>query len=72
VVAAASALVVAVLAAVLVGTPVPAVAAAVALVAGVLVAVAVGRWRAGLDGDGCGSVIELSLAAALVAASVVA
>ena len=52
------------------GSVVPAVAGAVTLIAGGLSAGIVGRLRDGLDGDGCGSVIELALAAGLVAASV--
>jgi hypothetical protein len=32
----------------------------------------VSRLRRGLDGDGCGAVIELSVAAGLLAASVIA
>jgi adenosylcobinamide-GDP ribazoletransferase len=50
----------------------PAVAGIGALVAGTVAAAIVGRLRDGLDGDGCGAVIELSLAAGLLAASVVA
>ena len=50
----------------------PAIAAVATLVAGALAAAVVGRLRSGLDGDGCGAVIELSLAAGLLAASVLA
>ena len=48
----------------------PAVACLVALVAGGIAAAIVSRLRGGLDGDGCGAVIELSVAAGLLAASV--
>jgi adenosylcobinamide-GDP ribazoletransferase len=50
----------------------PAIGCAVALVAGGVAAAIVGRLRDGLDGDGCGAVIELSLAAGLLTASVLA
>jgi len=50
----------------------PSAAAAVALLAGTAAAAILSRLRGGLDGDGCGAVIELSLAAGLLAASVVA
>ena len=49
----------------------PAVAGIVALVAGGIAAAIVSRLRGGLDGDGCGAVIELSVAAGLLAASVI-
>jgi len=48
----------------------PAVAGIAALVAGGIAAAVVSRLRGGLDGDGCGAVIELSVAAGLLAASV--
>ena len=48
----------------------PAAAGIVALVAGGIAAAIVSRLRGGLDGDGCGAVIELSVAAGLLAASV--
>jgi len=48
----------------------PAVACLVALVACGIAAAIVSRLRGGLDGDGCGAVIELSVAAGLLAASV--
>jgi len=48
----------------------PAIAGIVALVAGGIAAAIVSRLRGGLDGDGCGAVIELSVAAGLLAASV--
>jgi adenosylcobinamide-GDP ribazoletransferase len=50
----------------------PAVAAGVALLAGTVAATILSRLRGGLDGDGCGAVIELSLAAGLLAASLLA
>jgi adenosylcobinamide-GDP ribazoletransferase len=50
----------------------PAIGCAVALVVGGVGAAIVGRLRDGLDGDGCGAIIELSLAAGLLAASVLA
>jgi adenosylcobinamide-GDP ribazoletransferase len=50
----------------------PPAAAGVALLAGTAAAAILSRLRGGLDGDGCGAVIELSLAAGLLAASVVA
>jgi adenosylcobinamide-GDP ribazoletransferase len=50
----------------------PVLAGLVALVMGGLSAAIVGRLRNGLDGDGCGAVIEVSLAAGLLAASVLA
>jgi adenosylcobinamide-GDP ribazoletransferase len=50
----------------------PAIATAVALLAGTAAAAILGRLRGGLDGDGCGAVIELSLAAGLLAASAIA
>jgi adenosylcobinamide-GDP ribazoletransferase len=43
-----------------------------AVAAGAAVAAVLGRLRGGLDGDACGAVIELSLAAGLVAASATA
>jgi adenosylcobinamide-GDP ribazoletransferase len=48
----------------------PAIAGVIALAGGALAAAIVGRLRNGLDGDGCGAVIELSFAAGLLAASV--
>ena len=53
-------------------TVAPSAAALVALLAGTAAAAIVGRLRRGLDGDGCGAVIELSLAAGLLAASAIA
>jgi len=50
----------------------PVAAALVALFAGTAAAVILGRLRGGLDGDGCGAIIELSLAAGLLAASLLA
>lgn len=49
-----------------------AVAGVAALMGGGLAAVILGRLRGGLDGDACGAVIELALAAGLIAASVAA
>jgi cobalamin synthase len=52
------------------GTPLaPAVAGIATLAAGGIAAAIVSRLRGGLDGDGCGAVIELALAAGLLAAS---
>jgi adenosylcobinamide-GDP ribazoletransferase len=59
-------------AAALVGSAMPAIAGGATLVGGALAAVIIGRLRGGLDGDACGAVIELSLAAGLIAASVAA
>jgi adenosylcobinamide-GDP ribazoletransferase len=72
IVATTSAIAVAVLASLVIRGPAPGVAALVAMAAGVLVAAIVGRLRDGLDGDGCGTVVELSFAAGLLAASVAA
>jgi adenosylcobinamide-GDP ribazoletransferase len=50
----------------------PALAGVAALIGGGLAAVVLGRLRGGLDGDACGAVIELALAAGLIASSVAA
>jgi hypothetical protein len=51
---------------------VPAAGGVAALAGGVGAALIVGRLRDGLDGDACGSVVELSLAVGLIVASVAA
>lgn len=50
----------------------PTVAGVAGLFGGGLAAIVIGRLRGGLDGDACGAVIELALAAGLIAASVAA
>jgi adenosylcobinamide-GDP ribazoletransferase len=50
----------------------PAIVGLVAIVFGAILAAILGRLRNGLDGDGCGAVIELSFAAGLLAASALA
>ena len=70
--AVATSIVVAIAAGLVARAAAPAIAGATVLVAGVIASLALGRLRGGLDGDACGSVIELSLAAGLVAASIVA
>lgn len=72
VVAVASAVVVAGVASLIAQSVTPAFAGVAALAGGGLGAVIVGRLRGGLDGDACGAVIELALAAGLIAASVAA